>query len=44
MEHTENTSFSFRFVKESDIEKILEIYTHYILHTAITFEYKVPTL
>lgn len=33
-----------RLVKENDCQAILNIYTHYILHTAITFEYDVPRL
>ncbi len=27
-----------------DAEEILKIYSHYVLHTAITFEYEVPTV
>ena len=33
-----------RFAKESDIPAILDIYAPYILNTAISFEYSVPTL
>lgn len=33
-----------RFATESDIPAILEIYGPYVLHTAISFEYSVPTL
>lgn len=33
-----------RSAKLEDAERILEIYAYYITHTAITFEYDVPTL
>lgn len=33
-----------RSAKPEDAERILEIYAYYIKHTAITFEYDVPTL
>ncbi len=33
-----------RFAKEADIPQILEIYGPYVLNTAISFEYTVPTL
>ncbi len=33
-----------RSAKLEDAERILEIYAYYIKHTAITFEYDVPTL
>ena len=33
-----------RLAKESDIPAILEIYSPYVLNTAISFEYTVPTL
>ncbi|MGN1277542.1 MAG: GNAT family N-acetyltransferase [Floccifex sp.] len=32
-----------RVVKISDIPQLLRIYSYYVLHTAITFEYEVPT-
>ena len=32
-----------RFARVDDSERILEIYSEYILHTAITFEIEVPT-
>jgi L-amino acid N-acyltransferase YncA len=35
--------FAFRSVEENDVKGLLEIYRHYVLHTAITFEYEVPT-
>ena len=33
-----------RFAKEADISAILDIYGPYVLNTAISFEYSVPTL
>jgi len=33
-----------RFAKEADVPAILEIYGPYVLNTAISFEYTVPTL
>ena len=33
-----------RFAKEADIPAILDIYGPYVLHTAVSFEYSVPTL
>ena len=33
-----------RFAKETDIPAILDIYGPYVLHTAVSFEYSVPTL
>ena len=32
-----------RIVKLSDIPQLLRIYSYYVLHTAITFEYEVPS-
>lgn len=37
-------SWKIRIAKETDAQAILNIYSHYILSTAITFEYEVPTL
>ena len=37
-------NITIRSATISDAERILEIYTPYILHTAITFEYSVPSL
>lgn len=34
---------TFRIAKKEDAQKLLEIYGPYVLHTAITFEYEVPT-
>ena len=33
-----------RFAKASDLPQILEIYSPYVLHTAVSFEYTVPSL
>lgn len=33
-----------RFAKETDVQDILNIYSHYIISTAITFEYEIPSL
>ena len=33
-----------RLAKETDLSQILEIYGPYVLHTAVSFEYSVPTL
>ena len=33
-----------RFAKESDLPQILEIYGPYVLNTAVSFEYTVPSL
>lgn len=33
-----------RFIRDSDHEGVLAVYAPYVLHTAITFEYEVPTL
>ena len=33
-----------RFAKEADIPAILDIYGPYVLHTATSFEYTVPSL
>lgn len=38
------TEIIIRMAKESDAEKILDIYAPYVRDTAITFEYTVPTL
>lgn len=39
-----NQNIVIRMAKESDAEALLTIYTPYVLHTAITFEYVVPTI
>ncbi len=33
-----------RYATAADAEKLLEIYSHYVLNTAISFEYAVPTV
>lgn len=33
-----------RYATVADAEKLLEIYSHYVLNTAISFEYAVPTV
>lgn len=37
-------SYKIRSVLLSDAEELLSIYKHYVLNTAITFEYDVPTV
>jgi L-amino acid N-acyltransferase YncA len=39
-----NTNFTIRLVNTDDAEQILEVYKPYVLHTANTFEYDVPTV
>lgn len=39
-----NTNLSIRMATEEDAEKILEIYSSYIMNTAITFEYEIPSI
>ena len=36
-------SIKIRIAQEADAPALLDIYRPYILHTAITFEYEVPT-
>ena len=38
-----NAGFRIRPAVLSDAERILEIYGHYILNTAVTFEYEIPS-
>lgn len=38
------TEYTIRMAKESDAEALLSIYAPYVLETAITFEYAVPTI
>lgn len=40
----ETTDVRIRVATEEDAKALLEIYAPYVLHTAITFEYEVPTL
>lgn len=37
-------NFTIRLIKENDASSVLDIYKPYVLGTAITFEYNVPTL
>jgi phosphinothricin acetyltransferase len=37
-------NFAIRLIKENDAAAILDIYKPYVLNTAITFEYDVPTI
>jgi len=39
-----HNNIKIRLAAEDDSSSILQIYTPYIVNTAITFEYKVPTL
>lgn len=41
---TMDKNFTIRMAAENDAEKILEIYSPYILSTAITFEYEIPSI
>lgn len=33
-----------RDVKTGDSERLVEIYSHYVLNTAVSFEYEVPSV
>lgn len=37
-------NYSVRFAKPEDAENLLDIYSYYVLNTAISFEYTVPTV
>ena len=37
-------NMNIRIAKVEDAEKLLEIYSYYVLNTALTFEYVVPTI
>ena len=39
-----NTNLSIRMATAKDAEKILEIYSPYVMNTAITFEYEIPSV
>jgi len=39
-----NEEITIRMANELDAEEILAIYAPYVIHTAITFEYEVPTV
>ncbi len=43
-EQYEGDSLVIRMAKASDAEALLDIYAPYVLHTAITFEYEVPSV
>ena len=43
MEHAEMENSTLRIATADDAAKLLEIYSYYVLNTAITFEYEVPT-
>lgn len=36
--------YTIRNAKLEDAERLVEIYSHYVLHTAVSFEYVVPTV
>ena len=40
----EKNNIHIRVASEDDAESLLAIYTPYVVKTAITFEYEVPTL
>lgn len=37
-------NINIRDVRESDIERLVEIYSYYVEETAVSFEYKTPTV
>ena len=39
----EEKEITIRLAKASDAQALLEIYAPYVEHTAITFEYEVPS-
>lgn len=39
-----NTTYSLRFIQVDDAEAALAVYAQYVLNTAITFEYEVPSI
>ena len=39
-----NGEFRIRGVRESDAARLVEIYSHYVLNTAVSFEYEVPSV
>ena len=39
-----NSEFHIRGVRESDAMRLVEIYSHYVLNTAVSFEYEVPSV
>ena len=39
-----NEELKIRDAQLKDAERLVEIYSHYVLNTAVSFEYKVPTV
>ncbi|HWS30123.1 MAG TPA: GNAT family N-acetyltransferase [Clostridia bacterium] len=39
-----NTHISIRMAAEEDAEELLEIYSYYVVNTAVTFEYEIPSV
>ena len=39
-----NSEFHIRGVRESDAARLVEINSHYVLNTAVSFEYEVPSV
>lgn len=39
-----NSEFRIRGVRESDAARLVEIYSHYVLNTAVSFEYEVSSV
>ena len=40
----EDSMITIREAKLEDAERLVEIYSHYVLNTAVSFEYEVPTV
>lgn len=40
----ETIEYSIRIAKEEDMERALQIYSYYVEHTVVSFEYAVPSL
>jgi phosphinothricin acetyltransferase len=38
-----DTTYSLRLITPADVQQVLDIYAPYVLHTAITFDYEVPS-
>ena len=39
-----NDKLKIRDARLEDAERLVEIYSYYVLNTAVSFEYKVPTV
>ena len=39
-----DNKLTIREVRVEDAERLVEIYSHYVLNTAVSFEYELPTL